>query len=94
MLAGQIALNFCRKINISEKGADMKELKPCPFCGGKASLISTARPGSMSGDIGTQSTIVCQNNECGAKIVKWALEQTWAEESAVRAWSRRTKLEF
>lgn len=69
----------------------MEELKPCPFCGGTAHLISTAERGGMSGDIGTRSTVICidRKNECGAKIVKWALKKTWAEESAVKAWNRR-----
>lgn len=70
---------------------EILKLKPCPFCGGKASLISTAQRGSISGDMGTRSTVICidRRNECGAKIVKWALEQEWAEESAVKAWNRR-----
>lgn len=60
-------------------------------CGGKASLISTAQRGSISGDMGTRSTVICndQRNECGAKIVKWALGKKWAEKSAVKAWNRR-----
>ena len=66
------------------------ELKSCPFCGGKAISISAPEEGSISGDIGTRTTIMCENRECGAKIIKWALEKEWAEGSAVKAWNNRT----
>ncbi|MCD7967399.1 MAG: Lar family restriction alleviation protein [Clostridiaceae bacterium] len=72
----------------------MEKLKPCPFCGGRAAIISTAERGSVSGDMGTKTTVICvdQNCECGAKIVKWALKKTWAEESARKAWNRRINI--
>jgi hypothetical protein len=66
------------------------ELNFCPFCGSKAVSISVPQEGSISGDIGTRTTIMCENRECGAKIIKWALEKEWAEESAVKAWNSRT----
>ena len=70
------------------------ELKSCPFCGGKAISISVPEEGIISRDIGTRTTIKCDNRECGAKIIKWALEKEWAEESAVKAWNNRTNLGF
>lgn len=67
-----------------------KELKRCPFCGSKAISISVPENGGISGDIGTRSTIVCEDRECGARIVKWAMKKEWAEISADKAWNNRT----
>ena len=73
-----------------EEYMEDNKLKPCPFCGNKAISISVPEEGSISGDIGTRTTIICENRECGAKIIKWALEKEWAEDSAFKAWNSRT----
>ena len=67
----------------------MNELKPCPFCGGKAGMLMTTEVGTPSGDKGTKVVVFCGNRECGCKVVKWALKIGWAKESAIKAWNRR-----
>lgn len=54
------------------------ELKPCPFCGGKAKLM----------DMGFPHWVYCEN--CGAKVHG----RTFYEEDSVEAWNRRFPLEI
>lgn len=68
------------------------ELKPCPFCGCKATLSTITRIGSPSSDSGYESTIKCCMDNCRARVVFWALEKQWAIDSAIAAWNRRAKL--
>lgn len=62
----------------------MKELKPCPFCGGKNTeiLISEAY------FIEYQYSIVCNINKggCGARSGYYL-----TSEEAIEAWNRRTR---
>lgn len=57
----------------------MIELKPCPFCGGKAKLIY----------IGFMSVVKCQ--KCGAfgEVVPDYYEQGDGKTEAIEAWNRR-----
>lgn len=67
-----------------------KELKPCPFCGGKARIFYTMDIGVPTGDNGYKVSVKCDNLLCcGAKIEKWAAKKEWAKESAINAWNRR-----
>jgi Lar family restriction alleviation protein len=55
-----------------------EELKPCPFCGTEARLIS-----------GTEDHyVVCRNNDCAAALVARSFS---SEEEAIAAWNRRAK---
>lgn len=67
------------------------ELLPCPFCGGEATYICRKRTGSISGDNGYETIVMCADNhhECGARITKWGLRKDWSKNSAIVAWNRR-----
>ena len=64
----------------------MNELKPCPFCGGKAELISHRPYASPSGitdyyvKCGTEGCTLCLGGLCFT-----------SQEETVRAWNRRVK---
>ncbi|MBQ8357078.1 MAG: Lar family restriction alleviation protein [Clostridia bacterium] len=56
------------------------ELKPCPFCGGKATIFYTMDVGIPTGDNGFRVTARCDNMlHCGAEIRKWAAKKEWAK---------------
>lgn len=55
-----------------------EELKPCPFCGGAASLIPSA-------DHSTACEIGCRDDTCPAYECVWDVN----ESSAIAAWNRR-----
>lgn len=55
-----------------------KELKPCPFCGGKAEIII------FSAEYGTV-TVGCTNEECDITMGK----AFFTDEEAIRHWNRR-----
>lgn len=58
----------------------MTELKPCPFCGGKATLVN-----NQSG------TVYVECTKCfamGERMYDWWGETT---EQAIEAWNRRTE---
>lgn len=66
------------------------KLKPCPFCGGRAHMITRVQAGVPSGDDGYTTVIKCLNHaECRAVICRWALKKKWSVESAIKAWNRR-----
>ena len=64
----------------------MKELKPCPFCGGEAKIEHSYKFGSTT----RYSLVKCQNYECGIEG-KWIMESTSyaSDERAIKAWNRR-----
>ena len=55
------------------------ELKPCPFCGGKASVINTTALGLDC------KSVMCR--KCKAKVNFF--NGTNSEERAINAWNRR-----
>lgn len=58
-----------------------RELRPCPFCGGVASLWDEGD----AGDAKPWINISCQNADCHAKPEMW-----WhSQEEAIAAWNRR-----
>ena len=57
-----------------------EELKPCPFCGGKAEIIIF--------NTGTV-TVGCTNEECDITMGK----AFFTDEEAIRHWNRRTNNE-
>lgn len=58
----------------------MSELKPCPFCGGKAIGAPSCRPEWVY-------EIKC--TDCGAKIKKLAICPSCARREAIEAWNAR-----
>ena len=42
----------------------LKELKPCPFCGGEAKLVKTKVKFSHFGKTGGTYYVYCKNCEC------------------------------
>ena len=66
-------------------------LKPCPFCGAKAVLVSNPEYSKPFGDAGTRTHIRCANRECGASVEKWAARRSWAENSVKKVWNRRVE---
>lgn len=55
----------------------MAELKPCPFCGGEAEIIS---------GFGGKYTVQCEKGGCMANIM-WCPDK----DSAIKAWNRRAE---
>lgn len=65
----------------------MEELKPCPFCGGKAEMCEQS---TRRGKETVKSYVVA----CGHCISSMGMSAAWyTEENAVTAWNRRTKKE-
>lgn len=67
------------------------ELKPCPFCGGEASINDdpTGNGGKpiMRGRVGLGRLWSVECDECGADAGYW--QEEWL---AVRAWNTRTEM--
>lgn len=62
------------------------ELKPCPFCGGEATMSSYTY--SLSG-LGTQYKVECEGHDCPAQpTVDW---HYWTAEEAAEAWNTRAE---
>jgi len=59
-----------------------EELKPCPFCGGKAEIII------FSAEYGTL-TVGCTNEECDITMGK----AFFSDEEAIQHWNRRVNNE-
>ena len=59
----------------------MEELKPCPFCGGKADLVDYGLTGRMK---------VVQCSDCGARTRAFD-PKVKCGENAIDAWNRRAK---
>ena len=70
----------------------MIELKPCPFCGGKAEL-QTAWDRNWANY--SRYTIMCQNRDCGARIVEMINDYEPEHEKIVsefcKRWNRRAE---
>ena len=62
-----------------------RELKPCPFCGGKAERKETYNY-FWSGRSIPQYFIKCSNKECGVYVATCNRD---TEEEAVEIWNRR-----
>lgn len=64
------------------------KLKPCPFCGGKAHMVTSVY------DDGYMAEVYCTSGAdvgCFAFSKHWALKESWVKETAVKAWNRRAK---
>lgn len=58
------------------------ELKPCPFCGGEAEIISYYFKGTAN-----RMHFFCQCKSCGTRMQNWNGYRTRA--NAIEAWNRR-----
>lgn len=59
-------------------GGRMKELKPCPFCGGKIEKVNAPM----------MNTVMFVCKKCGADVCFYGAEH---EPKASKAWNRRTE---
>lgn len=61
------------------------DLKPCPFCGGKAEI---RRGGKGNASAPEMSWVAC--TRCGARTEAWTVSASYAsDEMAVNSWNRR-----
>lgn len=83
---GDVALAVHIFFEGQKKGEKMsEELKPCPFCGGKASLNYERIPGENKG---FWAQVIC--NGCyGRSGGTWAGSYSAAERIETKAWNRR-----
>lgn len=58
------------------------DLKPCPFCGGKAKFKTTHLDSTLS------ALVECSDCECRTIPIKWSLDYA-AKEKAAELWNRR-----
>ncbi len=63
----------------------IEELKPCPFCGGKAKLYPCRKPNGNGLFRDYLYTVVCSNDNCHGK------PSYETREEAVKAWNKRIK---
>ena len=59
----------------------MAELKPCPFCGGKAEIYKS------NGEV----SVACINCQCGTAYITGASTLEVKIETAVHDWNRRAE---
>lgn len=62
------------------------ELKPCPFCGGSANMVTYQRRDGYAAEVYCTSGA---DIGCFAVSRHWAGRKEWAEETAITAWNRR-----
>lgn len=53
------------------------DLKPCPFCGGKAELLPYGKTGNY--------TVICRNDKCQASFIL----PVFSRVDAIKAWNER-----
>lgn len=58
----------------------MTELKPCPFCGGRAFMLNEKE------EAGTLHRVYCGNEDCH---VEPKTHWYWKKEQAIETWNRR-----
>ena len=64
---------------------DTVTLKPCPFCGGKATLIE----GYWSSGSWYWPDVVCNDRKCGAS--KQAVDHDFCKKEAIASWNTRVQ---
>lgn len=65
--------------------ADTVTLKPCPFCGGEATLIE----GYWSSGSWHWPDVVCNDRKCGAS--KQAIDHDFCKKEAIASWNTRVQ---
>lgn len=72
----------------------MTELKPCPFCGGKARFVISSHENS---DTTRWHKVMCEEWECGASLGTalsgWSPDYNEQVEELKQRWNRRTNNE-
>ena len=67
-----------------------RELKPCPFCGGKAELYSMKRDKRKRfGVYHMIAEIKCTGWDCTARVLQAGCDENRAFENAASIWNRR-----
>ena len=61
----------------------MENLRPCPFCGGKANLTKEDNYGFVDNE---------WYADCGNCGLLFGFAKQYSKEEAIEAWNRRTKL--
>jgi Lar family restriction alleviation protein len=72
------------RAQMAARGAREEYLKPCPFCGGKASIINVEEPSNIGGKV-----VQCEKCEASTRVwfpIKDAVDQILRE-----AWNRRAR---
>ena len=65
----------------------MNELKPCPFCGGKAELVQDVRYPRPKCECKTAYEVVCNNTDC----IMYHNDNNYylSKKKAIEAWNKR-----
>lgn len=74
--AGQLVRYNC-PLHVKAEQEKETELKPCPFCGGRAVLVQVNR----------KNYVIC--DDCGAKSFEYSQHDDYFDARAIRAWNRR-----
>ena len=69
----------CSECNLGACSFEIKELKPCPFCGGEAKVM----------DMGYPHWVYC--TKCGAKVHGGVVGAIKGVNASIEAWNRRTE---
>lgn len=66
----------------------MRDMKPCPFCGGEASIHESNRYPSLGGRI-TGYTVVCTNTHC----INYMIDDWYkrSKKKAIKRWNTRAE---
>ena len=64
----------------------MSELKPCPFCGGKAELSHT----DITSEYGRTSFVFCTKCTASGRMISVSPKYC-SDECAIEAWNRRAE---
>lgn len=79
------AIKFAKKLINDQEKKNMEELKPCPFCGGKAEIKSGVKiVGDAEKDIWY---VVCGNPEC--VIYDGYTRDRYSVKQAIEIWNKR-----
>jgi Lar family restriction alleviation protein len=69
----------------------MEELKPCPFCGGKAFVATVEHPKESRPNYRFYGNIICIICQASCGTTGFELTKDVADEKAIKAWNRRFK---
>lgn len=70
---------MCGRLEQGKRVVEMAELKPCPFCGGKAKYIYSM----------PYNAVKCTKCNAWGKTISDSYEQQDGRAKAIKAWNRR-----